>query len=711
MPNNIPDHPDVPIPADHTGNNNAPNGTEVPCYRGETSRENAPTHISIAAQPQPSSNVQHPTSNICGQSPAPLPRPSAPGPRPSDPPAADPLTFTVNLISAFTAADFETQTLPYVMLRADLTDEDRDRIVTALTDRAAALGVKLTRREILARAGREGRTKKPDANDDGVTHFSDFGREFRCDGYICTDAGVFKKTAGARENALVCPHAIFPVGRETNLNTNVESIVLLYDRGEGLESHTAPRSVIASQTKILSLGDAGIAVHAANARLLSEFLIAMDALNGDRSVRTESASALGWYMGHTRFLPCRLTETEYRVHADPDEDMARRFDAIRGQGDPEAWVRTVGAARLKSLPLRLALAASFASPLLSPLGQQPFLVHFWGRTGVGKTVALQAAASVWADPAPGKYLCSFNATAVGLELNAAFLRHLPLCVDELMVRTADGEREFSHLIYTLCEGTGRTRGKKDGGLRRQSDWALTVISTGERPITGGTAFGGAVNRVIEVEMETPLCEDFAALISCIGANCGWAGETYLKEIVARGFPRVREQTVKWARAFRDLGVTGKQAAAAAALLMADTLASKFVFGDTDHLLQPGDLLPYLKKEADLDPEADVLEAVFASLAGNPGKIKGFDGSDYEKETWGKLMPKEPLDGDKQYVAIIGAVFDKLVRDAGGDPTAVLRYANRKGLVKRGINKAIRKNIRIGTIQTKCVVMQMPDADS
>ena len=51
MPNNMPDHPDVPIPADHTGNNNAPNGTEVPCYRGETSRENAPTHIAIAAQP------------------------------------------------------------------------------------------------------------------------------------------------------------------------------------------------------------------------------------------------------------------------------------------------------------------------------------------------------------------------------------------------------------------------------------------------------------------------------------------------------------------------------------------------------------------------------------------------------------------------------------------------------------------------------------
>ena len=578
-PGNTPD----PIPpACGSENNNAPNGTEVPCCEAGASRVPvSPCTDRAKPGPTPPARLIPCTRAPAGPCPAPLPRPSAPLPRPSDPPPADPLTFTLNLIAAYTPADFTTQTLPYVMLRTDLPDEDKDKIVTALTDRAAALGIKLTRREILARAGREGRRKQPDANDDGVTHFSDFGREFLCEGYVCSDAGVYKKTAGERENALVCPHAIFPVGRETNLNTNVESIVLLFDRGEGLESYTAPRSVIASQTKILSLGDAGIAVHAANARLMSEFLIAMDALNGERSVRTESASALGWYRGHSRFLPCRLTEAEYRVHADGDGDMERRFDAIRGQGDPAVWVQTVGAARRNSLPLRLALAASFASPLLSPLGQQPFLVHFWGRTGLGKTVALQAAASVWADPAPGKYVCSFNATAVGLELNAAFLRHLPLCVDELMVRTADGEREFSHLIYTLCEGTGRTRGKKDGGLRRQSDWDLTVISTGERPITGGAAFGGAVNRVIEVEVTEPLCEDFAALIAGVTENYGWAGETYLKEIVARGFPRVREQTVKWAKAFRDLGVTGKQAAAAAVLLMADTLASKFVFGDTD----------------------------------------------------------------------------------------------------------------------------------
>ena len=72
------------------------------------------------------------------------------------------------------------------------------------------------------------------------------------------------------------------------------------------------------------------------------------------------------------------------------------------------------------------------------------------------------------------------------------------------------------------------------------------------------------------------------------------------------------------------------------------------------------------------------------------------------------MPKEPPDGKKQYVAGIGAVFDKPVRDAGGDPTAVRRYADRKGLVKRESERRLRRSVRIGKIRTQCVVIQIEE---
>ena len=85
-----------------------------------------------------------------------------------------------------------------------------------------------------------------------------------------------------------------------------------------------------------------------------------------------------------------------------------------------------------STTARVILAASFASPLLEVLGALPFFVHLWGvDSGTGKTVALMLAASVWGDPAVGAYIKTFDATVVGHEKTAAFLNHLPLCLDEL----------------------------------------------------------------------------------------------------------------------------------------------------------------------------------------------------------------------------------------------------------------------------------------
>ena len=80
------------------------------------------------------------------------------------------------------------------------------------------------------------------------------------------------------------------------------------------------------------------------------------------------------------------------------------------------------------------LAASFASPILSLVGSLPFFVHLWGvDSGTGKTVGLMAAASVWGNPALGSYIQTFNATQVGHERTAAFLNHLPMCIDELQL--------------------------------------------------------------------------------------------------------------------------------------------------------------------------------------------------------------------------------------------------------------------------------------
>lgn len=109
-----------------------------------------------------------------------------------------------------------------------------------------------------------------------------------------------------------------------------------------------------------------------------------------------------------------------------------------------------------------------------------------------------AAASIWGNPALGSYVQTFNATQVGQERTAAFLNHLPMCIDELQL-TKDGRGKTSFDVYQLAQGVGRSRGKKSGGVEQLPTWSCCFLTTGESPLTSVSSGAGAVNRVIDIE--------------------------------------------------------------------------------------------------------------------------------------------------------------------------------------------------------------------
>ena len=129
---------------------------------------------------------------------------------------------------------------------------------------------------------------------------------------------------------------------------------------------------------------------------------------------------------------------------DGDASFRCLYDSIIDQsGTLDAWCNAMTEIRKGSTEARIVLAASFAAPVLSVVGSLPFFVHLWGGTGTGKTVALMAAASVWGNPATGRYVQTFNSTQVGQERTAAFLNHLPYCIDELqLTRDSKGKTNF-----------------------------------------------------------------------------------------------------------------------------------------------------------------------------------------------------------------------------------------------------------------------------
>ena len=535
----------------------------------------------------------------------------------------------------------------------------------------------------------EHKTPAPREAEPAKTAFTDQPFELNCEGYVCTDAGVFTKSGKT-----VCLHPILPAGGISDCETRQMSLKIAFNASGFWEERTYPRTLLASPTAILSLSAAGVAVTAENARLLSAYLTNLYHANSHLLPQQWSVPHLGWA---NRYSNCFVPFSE-NVVCDGEEAFRTKLDAVRFSGDEHKWAEAVAPLWHGSLPARLVISASFASALLTPLDLQPFFLHLWGCTGLGKTVLLQLAASVWGDPAPGKLITTFNATATGLELTAAFLHDIPMLIDELQIASSAGKNDFQQLVYTLSEGVGRTRGAKDGGLRRQPTWRSVMITTGERPLSTELSGGGALNRCIEIELTEPVTKDFAGLMKTVSVNFGAAGYRFVQEADRRRelLPDILEG---YQADLVSCGVSGKQAAAMAALMLADGMCGYLFFkqnGEPTPPLSAEEVSPLLLQNEQVCAEKRALEYLFDTIAANPAHFPDTPDPKRPVEIWGRM--------GKEYTAVIGTVFNRIMEEGGFSPRAVLAYADREGLLKRD-DAHLRINVKILNKTVRCVVIK------
>ena len=232
---------------------------------------------------------------------------------------------------------------------------------------------------------------------------------------------------------------------------------------------------LASANRIVALADYGIAVTSENAKFLVQYFNDVENYNYDRLPESNSVSRLGWIHGEG-FAPY----VENLVY-DGNSSFKHFYDSVTQRGSADEWVKFVSKIRAEgNVPTKIVLAASFASVLVEPCNCLPFFVHLWNGSGNGKTVALMLAASVWANPAVGAYIHTFNSTDVGQELSAGFVNSLPLILDELQIQK--DRRDFDRTIYKLSEGVGRVRGAKTGGVQATPTWKNCILTNGEDPI-------------------------------------------------------------------------------------------------------------------------------------------------------------------------------------------------------------------------------------
>lgn len=503
--------------------------------------------------------------------------------------------------------------------------------------------------------------------------------EYQCDGDMITvlDRYGFE--------IMVCPHPIIPVRRLVNIDTEETKIEIAFKRGQKWRTLIIDKATLASSQKILDLARYGIAVDSENAHEMVKYLSAIESMNYDEMEETNSVGRLGWIKGHG-FSPY-----VDNLAFDGDASFKNMFTAVAQAGDYEKWLGCVKEVRKNGLIARIMLAASFASVLVAPMNALPFFLHIWGGTEAGKTLGLMLAASVWANPAMGEYIHTFNSTAVGQEMTAGFCNSLPLCIDELQV--IKDRHSFDTTIYMLAEGIGKSRGAKTGGVQRMQTWRNCIITTGEMPISNSNSGGGAVNRIIELDCkDEKLFDKPREVAAIIQSNYGFAGKIFVEALSdPEWMDTAKIMYNSYSSTLASGESTEKQVMSAALLLTADALATEIIFHD-GIMLSVDDIAQFLTSRDDVDQNQRAHDWLFDFIASNPVRFKSEQ--DNPGECWGCQ--------DADYVYIIKSTFDAKMQEAGFNPNSFLSWAKRRNYIETDAQGKHTKTKRISREVVRCV---------
>lgn len=598
-------------------------------------------------------------------------------------------------IKEYTREDFLDSNEPYEWLYNTCKGDDfkLQKLMVKMSDAAKNVGIKNFKTMFASYVHSIQKQKQDTVYVDNATNFSDQELELNAGQWQADDFGVTIETVMGE--VVACPHPIMPVLRLVNIDTNVEKLKIAYRKGKQWRYVIADKKTLASNNSIISLADVGIAVNSENSKYLVRYLSDLENINYDIIPEKASVSRLGWIDGEG-FSPY----VEDLVF-DGEESFKSFFKSVHECGSFGSWLSAVLEVRRGSIPARIILAASFASVLVKKVEALSFFVHLWGsESGTGKTVALMLAASVWADPEMGKYIHTFNGTAVSQELSAGFVNSLPLILDEFQV--IKDKKSFEQSVYMLAEGVGKGRGAKQGGVQRLQTWRNCILTSGEMPITNFMTGSGAFNRIVEIECTEKLFPEPQKLLSVLRNNFGHAGKAFVEHLqLAESCVLAQDLYQKHYNEIVKSQTTEKQAMAGALLLTADELAEKWIFKD-GRALRFSDIQGFLQTKDEVDVNERAYSYICETVAANAAR---FNPQAEVGEVWGKM------DSGENRVYIIRNIFERICTDGGYSSRAILSWLARKGLIETSINKQSGKVAptvvkKLGGSSVRCVSMQL-----
>lgn len=279
--------------------------------------------------------------------------------------------------------------------------------------------------------------------------------------------------------------------------------------GDAFEQWVPAARLLNANDLASDLSKAGF--HVMDPKHVATFLkMTADDIDGQR-VKTLVAK-VGWCMGGTAFYDGR------NLFLPQGDDLSafycKELDSPAHEaGSLDEWYDNIGSL-IEANPVLLGTATlALASLILPKLGLSSRVFNFHGGKGMGKTLALQTAATLFGngiDPAAGAmalhrpFVQKFETTINGIEAVLGSCSPFPALLDEL---TEQGVASIGNLMYKAASGGGKHRLTPDGKAAARNAWCQVVLTSSECSIAescreAGTPLrGGQADRGIDIPVD------------------------------------------------------------------------------------------------------------------------------------------------------------------------------------------------------------------
>jgi hypothetical protein len=325
-----------------------------------------------------------------------------------------------------------------------------------------------------------------------------------------TNGGVYirsQDSEGNENEERIYHNDIYVVKRIVDLELGESVVVRLHLPRDGVREFTLPLTAVTSREELRkSMSMQGVAISKVDK--LMEYITTWVNELQEKAVADKAYRQFGWIDDEaTGFvLGNQMILKDEVVFNPPSKSTMGMFPAFERQGTLDEWREIIDFYNKPGFELhQFATCAGFGSILMQFIDDIACAaLHLYSKeSGLGKTTAMKAAASIWGDPAE---LVINEQDTHNTKMNRSEVLHnLPLLIDEL---TNAESKALSTLALQFT--TGKQRGRLVSGgnaerLRGES-WSLLALTTGNTSIIERIRMkkdnpNAEAQRILEVRVE------------------------------------------------------------------------------------------------------------------------------------------------------------------------------------------------------------------